>query len=209
MVDAARGLGRRYVAVCDHAKRLRGGLLERQAEEIAALNERVDGIDVLSGVEVDIRRDGSLDLDDEALADRDWVMASVHSGFGDPGGELTRRIVAALENPHVDCIGHPTGRKLNRRAAYDVDLEEVFGRAAETGTFVEVNSQADRLDLADTHARAAAAAGVKLVVSTDAHRTHELAHLELGVFQARRGWVTADQVVNTRSWPEIRRLLKA
>ena len=207
MVVAARALGRRYVAICDHAKRLRGGLLERQAEEIAALNERVEGIEVLSGVEVDIRGDGSLDLDDATLAARDWVMASIHSGFAESRADLTRRIVAALENPHVDCVGHPTGRKLNRREAYDLDLDEIFARAAATRTFLEVNSQPDRLDLIDAHARAAAEAGVKLVLSSDAHRTHELEHLELGVFQARRGWVTREQVVNTRPWAEIRRML--
>jgi DNA polymerase (family X) len=208
MVAAARELGHRYVAICDHARRLRNGALERQAEEIAALNERVDGIEILSGVEVDIRRDGSLDLDDEALAARDWVMASVHSGFDRPREELTRRIVAALENPHVDCIGHPTGRKLNRRSPYELDLDAVFARAAETGTFLEVNSQPDRLDLRDAHARAAAEAGVRLVVSTDAHRVHELANLELGVAQARRGWLTADHVVNTRPWDEVRAMLR-
>jgi DNA polymerase (family 10) len=208
MVLAALELGHRYVAICDHAKRLRGDLLAQQAAEIAALNERVDGIEVLSGIEVDIRRDGSLDLDDEALAERDWVMASVHSAFDMPREELTKRILAALENPHVDCIGHPTGRKLNRRAAYDVDLEAVFEQARKTGTFLEVNAQPDRLDLMDVNARAAAEAGVKIVVSTDAHRVHELANLELGVFQARRGWLTAHQVVNTRPWADVRRMLK-
>ena len=208
MVETARRLGRRYVAVCDHAKRLKGGLLERQGEEIARLNESLDGLQVLRGVEVDIRRDGSLDLDDETLAGLDWVMASVHSGFDEPSAELTRRLLAALDNPHVDCIGHPTGRKLNRRAPYDLDFEAVLARARETGTFLEINSQPDRLDLTDTHARAAADAGVGIVISTDAHRVHELAYLELGVFQARRAWITAEQVVNTRSWPEVRARLK-
>ena len=209
MAQAARALGREYVAICDHAKRLREGLLERQTEELVALNERLNGLELLAGVEVDVRRDGSLDLDDETLAARDWVMASVHSAFDQPRGELTRRLLAAIENPHVDCIGHPTGRKLNRRAAYDVDLDAVFSAAAETGTFLEINAQPDRLDLIDTHARAAAEGGVKLVISTDGHRAHELAYLELGVFQARRGWVTREQVVNTRPWGEVQRMLKA
>jgi DNA polymerase (family X) len=209
MVLAALELGHRYVAICDHARRLRGDLLARQAAEIAALNERVEGIEILSGIEVDIRRDGSLDMDDETLAERDWVMASVHSAFDMPRDELTKRIIAALDNPHVDCIGHPTGRKLNRRAAYDLDLEAVFERARDTGTFLEVNAQPDRLDLVDVNARAAVEAGVKIVVSTDAHRVHELTNLELGVFQARRGWLTAKDVVNTRPWREVRRMLKA
>jgi DNA polymerase (family X) len=208
MVFAARDLGRRYLAVCDHAKRLKGGRLERQAEEIAALSERVEGIDVLSGVEVDIRANGSLDLPDEILAQRAWVMASVHSGFDQPRVELTRRIMAAMENPHVDCIGHPTGRKINRRDAYDVDFEALLEKAIETGTFLEINSQPDRLDLADTHARAAAEAGVHIVISTDAHRVHELDYLELGVAQARRGWLTADRIVNARPWRAVQKLMK-
>jgi DNA polymerase (family 10) len=208
MVLGARALGRRYLAICDHAKRLKDGRLERQAEEIAALNERVDGIEVLSGVEVDIRADGSVDLPDEALAERAWVMASVHSGFDKPRAELTRRITVAMENPHVDCIGHPTGRKINRRDSYDVDFEALLEKAVETGTFLEINSQPDRLDLIDTHARAAAEAGVLIVISTDAHRVHELDYLGLGVAQARRGWLTADRIVNARPWREVKKLMK-
>jgi DNA polymerase (family X) len=208
MVLGAQALGRRYLAVCDHAKRLKDGRLERQADDIAALNERVDGIEVLSGVEVDIRADGSLDVADEALAERAWVMASVHSGFDKPRAELTRRIAAAMENPHVDCIGHPTGRKINRRDSYDIDFEALLEKAVETGTFLEINSQPDRLDLIDTHARAAAEAGVRIVISTDAHRVHELDYLGLGVAQARRGWLTADRIVNARPWREVRKLMK-
>jgi DNA polymerase (family 10) len=196
------------VAICDHAKRLKDGRLERQTEEIAALNERVRGIRVLAGVEVDIRADGSQDFPDEVLAGRDWVMASIHSGFDGPSERLTARLVAAMENPHVDCIGHPTGRKINRRPPYELDFERVLEAAVETGTFLEINAQPDRLDLVDTHARAAAEAGVGIVVSTDAHRLHELDNLELGVAQARRGWLTAEQVVNTRTWPQVRKLMK-
>jgi DNA polymerase (family 10) len=209
MVAAARAAGRKYVAICDHARRLRGDLLARQAEEIAAADEAAAGIQVLRGIEVDIRRDGSLDLDDESLAGLDWVMASIHSGFDGPRDELTKRLVAAMENPNVDCIGHPTGRKLNKRAPYELDLDAVFAAAVETGTFLEINAQPDRLDLRDSHARAAAQAGVKIVISTDAHRLHELANLELGVFQARRGWLTKADVVNTRTWPQVRKLMKA
>jgi len=209
MVQAAQELGRRYIAICDHSKRLRGDLLVRQTEEIATVREQVDGVEILAGIEVDIRRDGSLDVDDETLAARDWVMASVHSAFDLPRPELTKRICSALENPHVDCIGHPTGRKLNKRAPYDVDFEAVVDRAVATRTFLELNSQPDRLDLTDTHARAAAEAGVKIVISTDAHRVAELEYLELGVFQARRAWITREQVVNARPWQEVRGMLKA
>jgi DNA polymerase (family 10) len=209
MALAALERGRRYVAICDHARRLRDGRLERQTEEIAALGERLSGLAILAGVEVDIRADGGLDLPDETLAGRDWVMASIHSGFDGPRERLTGRLVAAMENPHVDCIGHPTGRKINRRPPYDLDFEHVLEKAVETGTFLEINAQPDRLDLADSHARAAAEAGVRIVISTDAHRIHELDNLELGVAQARRGWVAREQVVNARSWPQVRRLMKS
>ena len=206
MVLAAKERGHRYIAVCDHARRLRDGRLEAQTEAIAALS--VPGITVLAGIEVDIRADGSLDMDDESLAGRDWVMASIHSGFDGPREKLTERLVAAMQSPHVDCIGHPTGRKINRRPPYDLDFERVCEVAVETGTFLEINAQPDRLDLTDTLARAAVEAGVRLVISTDAHRVHELDNLELGVAQARRGWVSPEQVVNTRSWADVKRLLK-
>ena len=206
MVLAARERGRRYIAICDHARRLRDGRLEAQTEAIAALN--VSGITVLAGIEVDIRADGSLDMDDESLAGRDWVMASIHSGFDGPREKLTGRLVAAMQSPHVDCIGHPTGRKINRRPSYELDFERVCEVAVETGTFLEINAQPDRLDVTDTLARAAVEAGVRLVISTDAHRVAELDNLELGVAQARRGWVSPEQVVNTRSWAEVKRMLK-
>jgi DNA polymerase (family 10) len=196
------------VAICDHARRLRDGRLEAQTKAIAELNERLSGIAILAGIEVDIRADGSLDYDDESLAARDWVMASIHSGFDGPRDRLTERLVAAMENPHVDCIGHPTGRKINRRPPYELDFERVCEVAVETGTFLEINAQPDRLDLTDTLARAAVEAGVRIVVSTDAHRLHELDNLELGVAQARRGWLTAEQVVNSRTWPQVKKLLK-
>jgi DNA polymerase (family 10) len=209
MATASRDLGHRYVAICDHARRLRDGRMERQTEEIAELNERLSRIRILAGVEVDIRADGSLDMPDEVLAGRAWVMASIHSGFDQPRERLTDRLLAAMANPHVDCIGHPTGRKINRRVPYELDFERVLEAAVETGTFLEINAQPDRLDLSDTHARAAAEAGVLLVVSTDAHRLHELENLELGVAQARRGWVRPEQVVNTRTWAQVRKLMKS
>jgi DNA polymerase (family X) len=208
MARTALGLGRRYVAICDHAKRLKDGRLERQADDIAALSEQLEGLQILTGVEADIRRDGSLDMSDEQLAERDWVMASIHAGFQAGRAELTDRIVAAMEHPYVDAIGHPTGRKLNRRGAYELDLERVFAKAVETGTFLEINSQPDRLDLNDAHAKAAVEAGVKLVVSTDAHEVAHLAHLPLGVSQARRGWATAADVVNARPWRDVNAMRK-
>ena len=209
MAVAALERGRKYVAICDHARRLRDGRLERQTEEIAALGKRLSGLRILAGIEVDIRADGSLDMPDDVLAARDWVMASIHSGFDGSRERLTERLVAAMENPHVDCIGHPTGRKINRRPPYELDFEHVLEVALETETFLEINAQPDRLDLADSHARAAAEAGVPIVISTDAHRVHELDNLELGVAQARRGWLTKEQVVNARSWAQVRKLMKS
>jgi DNA polymerase (family 10) len=203
MVEAARARGHRYLAICDHARRLRGGRLELQAQEIEELNTRYDDIEVLSGIEVDIRADGSLDLDDEALAARDWVVASIHAGFGDSRERITERLLSAVEHPSVDCIGHPTGRRINRRAPYELDLEALVARAAETGTCLEINGQPDRLDLRDSHARLAAEAGVRIVVSSDGHSTGALDYLELAVFQARRAWLSADHVLNTRPWAEI------
>jgi DNA polymerase (family 10) len=209
MALAALERGRKYVAICDHARRLREGRLERQTEEIAALGKQLAGLKILAGIEVDIRADGSLDMPDEVLAGRDWVIASIHSGFDGPRERLTERLVSAMENSHVHCIGHPTGRKINRRTPYDLDFERVLEKAVETGTFLEINAQPDRLDLADTNARAAAEAGVRIVISTDAHRIHELDNLELGVAQARRGWLAREQVVNTRSWAQVRKLMKS
>ena len=205
MATAAAALGHSYLAICDHAKRLRGGRLELQAERIAELRGSFGGLQLLSGVEVDIRADGSVDMDDEALAQRDWVVASIHAGFRDPPSELTRRVLAAMENPHVDCIGHPTGRKIGRRAGYEIDLEAVFAKAVETGTCLEINGQPDRLDLRDPVARLAAEAGVRILLSSDAHSTAALGYMELAVAQARRAWLSPGAIANTRPLAELAR----
>jgi DNA polymerase (family X) len=152
-----------------------------------------------------VRVDGSLDVPDEQLATLDWVVASVHSSFDrDP----TERVLAAMENRYVDCIGHLTSRKIGRREPAAVDVERVIEKALETGTFLEINSQPDRLDLSDVHARVAREAGLKLVIDSDAHQTAALAYVELGVGQARRAWLTKDDVVNTRTWKQVDRLRK-
>ena len=205
MALAARARGYEYLAVTDHSHYLREGRLARQWEEIRALNERFAPFRLLRGVEVNIRADGTLDLADDELAACDWVIASLHSAFD---RSPTERVLAALDNPHVDCIGHLTGRKINRRAPADIDVERVIERAVANGTFLEINSQPDRLDLRDAHARLAAEAGAKLAVSSDGHRVEALGYVELGVGQARRAWMTRDQVLNTRSWRELERLLK-
>jgi len=202
MALAALARGYAYLAVTDHAHHLRQGRLEAQDAEIEALNRRLAPFRLLRGVEVNIRADGSLDLPDEVLAQREWVVASIHTSFGrDP----TARVLAAMDNPHVDCVGHPTGRKIGRREGYPLDLERVLDRAVETGTALEINSQPDRLDLPDRLARLAGEAGVALVVASDAHRASNLSFIELGVAQARRAWLTREQVLNTRPWADIER----
>ena len=205
LVAACRERGYDYVALTDHAHYLREGRLHAQWEEVARVNEAVAPFRVLRGIEVSIRADGSLDASDEDLAQCEWVVASLHGAFD---RTPTERIVSAMENANVDCIGHPSGRKLNSRPGARIDIERVIATALETGTFLEINSQPDRLDLRDSHARAAAEAGVKLSVSTDAHRLRELASIELGIAQARRAWATRDQVLNTRSWAEVQALKK-
>ena len=205
MAREAKGLGRSYIAVTDHSHYLRDGRLEAQSVEIDKVQKELGRFKLLKGVEANIRADGSVDVDDEVLADRDWVMASIHSGFDK---DLTERVLSAMDNPNVDCIGHLTGRKLNRREPADVDLERIVERALETGTFLEINAQPDRLDLRDAHARLAGEAGVKIVISSDSHEIPALSNLEFGVAQARRAWLGPDQILNTRPWGEVKKLLK-
>jgi DNA polymerase (family X) len=205
MAREAKRLGRSYIAVTDHSHYLRDGRLEAQRVEIDKVQKELGRFKLLKGVEANIRADGSVDVDDEVLADRDWVMASIHSGLDK---DLTERVLSAMDNPNVDCIGHLTGRKLNRREPADVDLERVVERALETGTFLEINAQPDRLDLRDAHARLAGEAGVKIVISSDSHEIPALSNLEFGVAQARRAWLGPDQILNTRPWGEVKKLLK-
>jgi DNA polymerase (family X) len=205
MALAAKARGYGYLAITDHSHYLREGRLEAQWREIEALNSRLKPFRLLRGIEVNIRVDGTVDVPDETLASCEWVVASMHSAFDT---SPTERVLAAMENPHVDCIGHLTGRKLNRRGPADVDVERAIEKALETGTFLEINSQPDRLDLRDVHARAAAEAGVLVAVSTDSHELAALDWAAIGVAQARRGWLTKEQVLNTRPWRDIQRLLK-
>jgi DNA polymerase (family 10) len=205
MALAARDRGYAYLAVTDHSHYLREGRLAAQTEEIDRLNERLAPFTLLKGIEVNIRADGSLDVAEDELAERDWVVASLHSAFQrDP----TERILAAMESPHVHCIGHPTARKIGKRPGADLDAEQVVAKALETRTALEINSQPDRLDLPDTLARVAGEAGVPIAVSSDAHRISALDYVEIGIGQARRAWLTKKHVLNTRSWPQVQKLLK-
>ena len=205
MARTARDFGYRFLALTDHSHYLREGRMEAQWREIDEVNERLKPFRVLKGVEANIRADGEVDVPEELLAELDWVVASLHQGFD---RSPTERILAAIDHPHVDCIGHLTARKLNRRAGADIDVERVVARATETRTALEINSQPDRLDLRDVHARLAGEAGVLVPVTTDAHSTSALGYRELGIAQARRAWLTKDQVLNTRPWREIAKLRK-
>ncbi|HET7513615.1 MAG TPA: DNA polymerase/3'-5' exonuclease PolX, partial [Gaiella sp.] len=181
MARTARANGYRFLALTDHSHYLREGRMEAQWREIDEVNARLKPFKVLKGVEANIRADGEVDVEDELLAELDWVVASLHHAFD---RSPTERILAAIDHPHVDCIGHLTGRKLNRRAGADLDIEQVVARAVETATALEINSQPDRLDMRDVHARLAGEAGVLVPVTTDAHSTGALGYRELGVAQA-------------------------
>jgi DNA polymerase (family 10) len=207
MAGAARDAGYEYLAITDHSASMGFGSdvsAERLREQITRIRKlRLDGIQLLAGSEINILPDGSLDYDDDVLAMLDWVIASVHSSFRMPAEEMTQRIVRAMEHPLVDCIGHLSGRKIERRPPYRFDTERVMEAAAATGTMLEINSSPDRRDLNDVHARAAAAAGVPIVINCDAHRVRGFEVARYGVATARRAWLSADQVANTRPWREV------
>jgi DNA polymerase (family X) len=209
MGRAAQELGYDYLAICDHTLSvgvvpgLSADDVRRQGEEIAAANEVLAPFRILRGIECDIRADATLDLPDDVLAELDWVMASVHGGQRGSRELLTSRTLAAVENPHVSAISHPTGRLIDRRPPNAVDLERVIAACLETGTALETNGLPDRLDLRDEHVRLAIEAGVKIVVSTDSHSIRGLGNILLALGTARRGWATAADVVNTRSLDEL------
>jgi DNA polymerase (family 10) len=214
LVAAVREKGLEYLNVTDHSPAvgfgmgLDAGRLRRQIDRVRALAETLDDFTLLAGAEVDILKDGSLDYSDELMAELDVVVASLHASHRLNEADQTKRLCAAMENPHVDVIGHPTGRMLGRRDSYPMDMEAVIAKAAETGTVLEVSGQPNRLDLRDAAIRLAVQAGVKLAVDTDAHSRAALEYMRFGVMNARRGWATAADVVNTRSWPELKKLLK-
>jgi DNA polymerase (family 10) len=209
MGEAARARGYEYLAICDHTPSvgavpgLTADMVRRQGEEIAAANQALASFRILRGIECDILRDGSLDLPDDVLAELEWVQASVHGGQRMPARELTKRTVEAMRNPHVRCLSHPKGRIINHRPENALDLDRVFEVALRTGVALEVNGLPDRLDLRGEHVRRAVEAGVKIVVSTDAHSVRGLGNMELAVHTARRGWATAADIVNTRPLEEL------
>jgi DNA polymerase (family 10) len=204
MAIAARDLGYEYIAICDHTQNVRvvPGLdaddLRRQGEEIAAANDEVAPFRVLRGTEVDIRRDGELDLPDDILAELDWVQLSLHAGQRERGDTLTKKVTEAMRHPAVTCLSHPKGRIINHRPPNALDLERVFEVALETGVALETNGLPDRLDLSGPEVKLAVEAGVPICASTDAHSVRGLGNMRLCVATARRGWATAADVVNTR-----------
>ena len=214
MAEAAMGAGYQYIAVCDHSRSvgMAGGLFDedllRHAEAIRAASKRLKGFTILAGTECDIRRDGTLDYPDEVLAQLDFVIAAVHSGFKMDGESMTSRIIDAMHNPYLDALAHPTGRIIGKRDPYEVDVERLLAAAAELGVALEINAYPDRLDLRDVHARRAKELGVKMVINTDAHDCDHLRLITYGVATARRGWLEPGDVLNTLPLKELRKRLR-
>ncbi len=214
MAEAARARGYEYLAICDHSKRvaMARGLdatrLAKQIKEIAKVNARFRNFRLLKSIEVDILEDGSLDLPDSILKELDLVVAAVHYGTKLSRDKQTARILKAMDNPYVTIIAHPTGRIINERDPYEIDMERVLKGAEERGCFVELNANPNRLDLNEVYCRMAKELGVKVAVSTDAHSVEGLNDIKYGVGQARRGGLEAADVLNTRRWPELRKLIR-
>ena len=212
MVAGARERGYEYMAITEHSAShgfgddVQPDALRRRIEEIRALDD--PGLLVLAGTETNVLPDGTLDYDDELLEELDWVVASLHTSFRLSEKEQTERMLRAMEHPLVDVIGHPTGRLIQRRDPYPLDVDRVIAKAVDTGTFLEINANPDRRDLNDVYARAAAQAGVTLLIDSDAHGADTLPNIRWGVATARRAWLTAEQVGNTRPWDELRRMRK-
>jgi DNA polymerase (family 10) len=213
MIEAALNRGMQYIAITDHSKRvsmargLDGERLLRQWREVDAIAKQYDDIVVLKGIECDVLEAGGMDLPDDVLAQGDWVIASVHYGQNQSRQQITERILGALENPHVDMLAHPTGRLINRRDAYDVDIDQVLAAAAKHRKLLELNANPARLDLHDVHLAAAKRMGIPIVINTDSHSTSGMEVMKYGVLQARRGGLTAEDVANTRPWEEFRTLI--
>ncbi|MGD8463444.1 MAG: DNA polymerase/3'-5' exonuclease PolX [Anaerolineae bacterium] len=210
MARAAMERGYEYVAITDHspnvavAQGLDAEALARQIDDIDRLNNDLEGIIILKAIEVDILQDGSLDLPNDILDRLDLCICSVHSYFDLSREKQTERIIQAMDNPYFNILAHPTGRRIGERAAYDVDLERVMEAALERGCFLEINAHPERLDLDDVQSKMAKDMGLKLAINTDAHSVPELDYMRFGVGQARRGWLETEDVLNTRSWPELK-----
>lgn len=214
MAEAAQKLGYKYIANTDHSKRVTvaGGLDEKQVFEnikrTDKLNENFKDFTILKGIEVDILEDGSLDLSDKVLKELDIVVGAIHYKFNLTREEQTERILRAMDNPYLNIIAHPTGRLINEREPYDIDLEKIMQKAKENNCILEINSQPSRLDLNDLNSRKAKEMGVKLVISTDAHSTTQYNFMRFGIGQARRGWIEKNNVINTRNINQLKKIIK-
>ncbi len=215
MAIAARDRGLKYIAITDHSKRvsMANGLdanrLRKHWEDIRRIRETISGIEILCGIECDILEDATMDLPDEVLAEADWVIAVLHYGLKQPGEQIMKRLMTAVTNPHVDIIGHCTGRMIGRREGADINFSELLKAAADNQVMMEINAHPSRLDLDDIHAAAAKDLGIPIVISTDSHSVNGFEVLEYGVDQARRAGLTKDDVANTRTLKEFRKLLKS
>ncbi len=214
MAKAAKALGYEYILITDHSKTraIANGMDEKrllkQIKEIEKVNKKINGIEVLKGAEVDILRDGSLDYSNKILKELDIVLAAIHSGFKQPERDMTARILRGLENEYVKIFGHPTGRLLNRRAPYNVNIDKLIRFAKDSNKILEINAFPDRLDLKDIHVRLAVENKIKLSIGTDSHNTEQLSNIKFGIATARRGWATKKDIINTSSLKELKKLLK-
>ncbi len=213
LAKAAKERGYQYIAITDHSKNVTvvNGLdvkrLSKQIDEIEKIHDRIKGIRILKGIEVDILEDGSLDLPDDILKRLDIRICAVHSNFTLSREKQTERIIRAMDNPYFNILAHPTGRRISEREPYDIDLERIMDAARERGCFLEINSQPNRLDLRDVHCRMAKERGVMVAINTDTHRINDLDYIRFGVAQARRGWLAPGDVINTRKWIHLKKLL--
>jgi len=214
IVRAAKKRGYEYAAISDHSKRvtvahgLKADQLRRQIQEINKINKSIDGIVILKAIEVDILEDGSLDLPDSVLKELDLTIGAIHSKFNLPAKKQTERIIRAMDNPYFNILAHPTGRLINSRPPYDLDMQRVMEAAKERGCFLELNAHPDRLDLNEVDCKMAKDIGVRVVISTDAHHINDLDYMRFGVGQARRGWLEPGDVLNTRKLSELKKALK-
>lgn len=213
MAEAAKARGLKYIAITDHSKRvsmahgLDADRLRAHWKEIVKVREQMRGIEILCGIECDILEDATMDLDDDVLAEADWVIAVLHYGLKQPREQIQKRLLYAIRNPQVDIIGHPSGRMIGHRPGADIHFPEIFKAAADHGVMMEINANPSRLDLDDIQAAAAKDHGIPIVISTDSHSTNGFEVLEFGVYQARRAGLTKQDVANTKSWKEFSRLI--
>ena len=215
LAQAAKDMGYKYICITDHSKSsaIANGLsskqLADQIKQIRKLNEKLKGITILAGTEVDILADGTLDFDNKLLAELDFVIAAIHSGLGSPREKVTMRTLKAMDNPYVNCIAHPTGRLIGQREPMALDMAAIIKHAAQTHTALEVNANPQRLDLKDTHCKMAIEQGVMLAIGTDAHNIGSLGLMGFGVSTAARGWVTKTNILNTFTAKKLRDFVKA